>query len=179
MGITRQYQTYYGYYLNHWQETWGTNYNTLLDKNYPDPDASAKDTSDASNPITFLYPLLVKNQYYIDGRAEGVFTLWNRGAGGTTITEFTITLLKIDIAGTPTDLKSEQVTLSSNNVIASKGYLSFQFYLNVVKQKVKANEKLALKISITGGDDLCWSHANDSAEKDVWIKIPYVPQTGG
>ena len=183
MSIVRQYQTYYGIHLYHWTENWGSNsYNKFLSKEIADTDSKTCGSTDADSSITFLYPLLTQNEYYIDGVAEGVFNIYNSGASGTLLTDFTVSLLKISNSGVSTELASHQEVLGTLQLIDASDYCSYTFKLLISKQLVSENEKIALKLSITegasGGDKLKFLHFNDSGE-DVWVKIPYVPSSGG
>ena len=176
--ITRQYQTYYGIHLNHHEETWGGNtYNKILVKEYPHEDLSTTDTTDATS-ITFLLPQMYMYKYYLDGITEGWFTLYNQDTSNSaTLDSFTVSLLKTeDVPNDETTLGSKTMSLSSDNTINASSYLKVPIFIFLDKQVVEAGNKLILKLEVsTTGGDVVFSHANDSTNQDVKIKIPYAP----
>jgi len=182
LGITRLYQTYYGVHLHHWTENWGGNaYNKFLVKDYLDADVYSEPTSDGASAITFLNYGLYKNVYYLDGVAEGHFRLYNNHASDTTeLTSFTVTIQKIDDAGTTTDLAAHTETLSSPSSITAGQFVACPIRLNIEKAKIEASEKLLLKLEFSAGqnDKLIFYHDNSSTDEDVKIKLPYAPVGG-
>jgi len=180
MPIEANYKTYYAIHLNHWSETWGgVTYNKLLVKDFPDSNLVSTATTKASS-IDFLYPRLVENKYILDGLAEGHFTLYNDNASTvTTVTAYTVSVKKTDdVPSNETILGSYTKNISSDNSVATRSYLTLPIYMttsNTPKISVDANEKLILHIEFTGGSDLCISHANDSDNIDIEIKLPYAP----
>ena len=181
MGVTRLYQTYYGVHLHHWTEPWGgTNYNKFLVKDYLDADVYSSPSTTGASAITFLNYGVYKNVYYLDGVAEGHFRLYNNHASDTTsLTSFTVTIQKIDDAGTTTDLAAHSETLSSPSSIAAGQFVALPVRLNIDKAKIEADEKLALKLEISGGNDkLVFYHDNSSSNNDIEIKLPYAPVAG-
>jgi len=181
MGVTKQYQTYYGVYLNHWSETWGnTKYNEILLKQYPNEYLSTTSVSTASD-ITFMYPSLYKNKYYIDGFVEGHFTLYNTHSTTTyTIIGYDVKLYKSkDIDNKEVEIGGFSNILTDNNTIAPEDYLTLPIYFNVSQSLVVEDERLLLYMSFIESSgtytNIAFSHYNDSSIPDLQIKIPYAP----
>jgi len=182
MSITKQYQTYYGVKLNHWSETWAdAEYNEILLKEYPNEYLSTVSNSTVSS-ITFMYPSLYKNKYYIDGFVEGHFTLYNTSSTTTfTITGYDVTLYRAkDIQNEEEEIGSFSNILDTNNDIAPEGYLTLPIYFNVSQSLVVEDERLLLSLSFVESsasyDYVAFSHWNDSSIPDLQIKIPYAPK---
>jgi len=180
MGLTKLYQTYYAVELDHVGESWGGNtYTKLLVTEYPD-DAIESTASTQSADVTFLYPTIVANVYYLDGIAEGYITLQNCHASNTaTVTSYTVTLKKTeDVPSAETTLGSYTQSISTDNTIAAvTGELRLPVYMNISHQKVTENEKLLLNITyVSTGGTVYVKHELDSSDPDIKIKVPYLPQ---
>lgn len=180
MPIEAYYKTFYGVHLNHWTESWGgTDYNKLLVKEYLDDDVLTTDTTAASS-ITFLYPTLIKSSYYLNGKTSGHFKIYNQNSSSTqTLNSYTVTVKKIDNAGTSTNLATHTETISGGYEVPSQTYLALPVFVSLSKAEVNPNEKLAVTFEIDGDSDLVFSHANDSSTNDVMIKLPFAQTSGG
>ena len=181
MAITAQYKTYYGIHLDHWTESWGDiNYHKILVKEYLDDEIRSTASASSSASITFLYPELVKSSYVLNGKGQGHFKIYNKSTSSTvTITGYTVTVKKINNAGTETDIATHTETLASNNSVVSQDYMAIPFFLTFSKAEVNENEKIALKLNITGGSDLCFTFDNWQDTEDIKIELPFAPITGG
>ena len=180
MSVTRQYKVYYGIFLNHWSDTWGgITYNEILVKEYPNEYLSAVSNSMVSD-ITFMYPSLYKNRYYLDGTLEGHLSIYNDSSTVTyTVTGYSVELRKTDdVPSNETVVGSYTGSLSANNTVVPEDYLTLPIYMNISKQLVEPNERLLLHMTFTGSDytHLGFSHWNDSSIPDLKIKVPYAPQ---
>lgn len=181
MAITAQYKTYYGISLDHWTESWGgTDYHRLLVKDYLDEEVRSTATASSAATITFLYPELVKSSYMLNGKAQGHFKIYNSSiSSATTITGYTVTIKKINNAGTETDLATHDEVIALNNSVATEDYMAIPFFLDFVKGEVNENEKLAFSLDITGGSDLWFTFDNWQDTEDLKIEIPFAPTSGG
>jgi len=182
MGITRQYQTYYGVYLNHWSEAWGGNtYHEILVKEYPNEYLSTTSNSVCSD-ITFMYPSLYKNKYYLDGQLEGHLSIYNDSSTTTFyVNSFTVSLKKTDdVPSNETTLGSITTTVSTAGDVPPQDYITLPIYINISKQLVEPSERLLLNMKFTESsasyDHLAFSHWNDSSIPDLKIKVPYAPE---
>lgn len=180
MPITAQYQTYYGIHLNHWTERWGnTDYNKILTKEYFSADAVETGSTAIASTITFLYPRIVSTGYFLDGIAGGHFKLYNTTGGALTVTDYTITVAKINNNGTSTNLAIHDETISyslpAGDIVALPIQLSFS------ESEVKANEKLVLKLDVTGSAGIVFMHFNGllDGEAEIELRLPYAPTIGG
>ena len=179
MSNLTQYQTYYGIHLDHYSETWGGNeYNKMLTKSFPNVNLISTATSSTASEIKFLYPTLYKNVYYLDGVANGHITLYNKSTStATSVTAYTVSIKKTDDEpGNETTLGSYTNSITTDNSLPTHNYLTLPVFVDITKQVVNEGEKLILSISVTGGDDICLSHANDSSDIDIKIELPYAPQ---
>ena len=177
MVIEAHYKEYYGVHLNHYSHSWGgVTYNKVLVTAFPDSNLVSTDTTKSAD-VSFLYPRLVTNKTYIDGTAEGHITVYNNDSGATTVTAFTVTLKKTkDVASSATALGSYTGTISSDNSVAATGYLTLPFFMTIDQGILEANEKLFFNVKFTSdGSLMCVSHANDSADIDIYIKVPFAP----
>jgi len=177
MPIEANYKTYYAIHLNHYSTAWaGNTYNKILVTEFPDENLVSTVTTNATS-ADFLYPRLITNKTYLDGVAEGHITLYNNGSTTTTVTNFTVSLKKTDdVPNNETVLGSYTKSISADNNIASSNYLTLPFYMPIDKQTLNENEKLIFHIEYTtDSSDLCISHANDSSNIDIKIKVPYAP----
>ena len=57
--------------------------------------------------------------------------------------------------------------------------MAIPFFLTFSKAEVNENEKIALKLNITGGSDLCFTFDNWQDTEDIKIELPFAPITGG
>lgn len=182
MGVTRQYQEYYMIYLDHWQEDWaGSSYNSLLVKNFPSQYVESTATLSSSyTDMTYIYPSMYANKYYLDGIAEGHFSLFNISTSNTAdLDSYTVTLKKSpDVPNSEETLGTVTKTLTSENTVGTEKFITPPFYMNIDKQLVEANEKLLFKIEFTasGSGSLCIACANDSSDPDTKLRLPYAPQ---
>jgi len=182
MSVTRQYQTYYGVYLNHWSDTWGgTTYNEILVKEYPNEYLSTTSNSMVSY-IEFMYPTLYKNKYFLDGVAEGHLSIYNDSSTTTfTITDYTVELrVTDDVPSNYRVIGSYTGAISSNNNVPPEDFLTLPIYINIAKAVVNPSERLLLYMSFVESSSsythVGFSHWNDSSIPDLKIKIPYAPQ---
>ena len=171
----RQYQTFYGIDLDHYEEVWaGTTYTKILVKDYPDSDLKST-VSTKTDSASFIYPMVYENVYYLDGIATGHITLYNDTGSATTVTDYTVTLKKTDdVPSNETVLGSYSHTLSTGSSITAADWLTLPIKINLNKQVIEANEKLILTISYTCTDNIAISHENDSTLEDIKIKIPFI-----
>ena len=179
MAVTRQYQTYYAISLTHHSETWGgVTYNKILVKEFPDSYLKSIDTTNAAS-ANFLYPMLYKNRYYLEGQAEGHITLYNSHVSNTaTVTAYTVSLKKTkDVPSSEDTIGTYTKSISTDNSVATTSYLTLPVYMNISKSLVDASEKLILHIEYTStGGTMNVAHANDSTDIDIKIKLPYAPR---
>lgn len=176
MGDLTQKRVYYGINLEHHDYSWGgVTYNELLMTEFPNSNLEYTElTQDTS--ISFLYETLIQNVFHIDGIADGHFTLYNSHASGTaTVTAFTATLKKTeDAPSSESTLGSVTETISTKNTIAPGAYLTLPINIPISHEEVGSDEKLILYIEYTStGGTVNFSHANDSSDVDVRIRIPY------
>jgi len=184
MGLSRQYQTYSVVHLNHYDITWaGIAYNKILVKDFPSEYLVTEDyTCDVSHTAEFLYPVSVLNKYYLDGLAEGMFSIYNEST--TTAYDVTAYVINIkkspDVGGGDETLGTYSNTISSDNSVPTEDYLSLPIYINIDHKLVEEDERLLLEVSYTcAGDtlgDTGIAHANDRTNADGYIKIPYAPE---
>jgi len=179
MPIEANYEIYYGINLNHYQYTWGgISYNNFLLTEYPDSNLVSTVTTNITT-LDFIYPRLITNKTYLDGTAEGHFTLYNNDpSSATAISSYTVTLLKTtDVPSSIETIGSYTNDISStSNIIASKGYLTLPIYIVISKKPLNENEKIILRIAYTSSNtNICICHANDNSDVDIKIKIPFAP----
>ena len=177
-GYLPQYNTYYGVYLNHIDETWGgLTYNKILVTEFPNEYLSTT-SYELGQTARLLYLTLWKNKYYIDGIVEGHVSLYNESStGSATLTSFTVSLRKTDdVPSNETVLGSYTKTISSDNIINKEDYLTLPVYMNVDKQLIDEGEKLLIYLEHNASAaSVGWAHANDSTTIDMQIKIPFAP----
>ena len=179
MVFNTQKVTLYGIQMDDYTKSWGgVNYNTFLMGSFPDliADYNSTDRTDADE-LRFLYMIAPDNKYVIDGVVDGAVVFYNaHAADSTTLTSYTVSLRKTG------DLPSSEVTLGTmtnavGDTILKETYGTYPIHFNVDgdddDKHVGEDELLLLYISIdhTGGD-LEFSHANDTANKDLIINIP-------
>jgi len=174
-----------GIALEHWSETWaGETYNTLLVKEFPseyliplndEPDYVPGDD------VSFIYPLMYANKYYLDGIIEGHISIYNSSAADTAdIDSYTVSLSKQkDTDITPTVLATMTRTITTYNTIPTEDYLTLPLYMPITRQRVDANEKLIWRTQFTasgaGAEDCGVACANDSSVLDMKVVLPYAP----
>lgn len=176
--FSRQYVTYNAVDIDYFTHTWaGTPYNKILRKEWPDDLIDITETTaGTSSPIRFIYPLK-QTAVFIDGLASARVTFYNNDAGtGYDLDSYTVKLIKINSSGVPTDLGTHTETPASAVTIAAETYQSFICELEITKQELQVNEKLALEIALTGDTTYVYfAHGYDSTNSlvDTWIKVPY------
>jgi len=173
-------QTYYAVHINHITESWGgVNYNKILVKDYMNADLVST-VSTAATTASFLYPELIKNSYYLDGRASGHFTLHNAHASETsTVSAYTVSLLKTaDVPSATVTLGSFSNTITADNTIVAHDFLVLPIAMDISHDdaEIGAGEKLILKIEITAtsGGTLEICHSNFSDDESIKITLPIV-----
>ena len=183
MGVLRQMQTYYAIHLEHFSLDWsGDIYDTLLVKDFPSEYLSG-DYSQDVRELAFIYPSMYSAKYYLDGIAEGYFSVFNSSTGTDdtgTVSSYTVTLESTpDAVGEETTIFTITRTVSTANSVASSSYLSLPIYAPIDAKLVNADEKLILTLSFTGTQPssgyLGIACANDATNIDNLIKIPYAP----
>lgn len=186
MPIEAQYTTYYGVKLAHYTYTWagnvygGTNNDGMLLTEHPDYTLVSVPTTDTTQ-ISFIYPRLVSSKAYLDGIAEGQFTLYNMSSSDATdVTAYTVYLKKTDdVPGNDTTLGYYTGSLVTDNSVPTEDYITLPFFIPITEQLIEKEEKLLLTISFTGGEDLVFCHDIYSSEYsyyDVMIKVPFAPE---
>lgn len=178
MPIEANYKEYYGIHLNHYSTVWGGNtYNKIMVTDYPDANLVSTVTT-MSGSARFLYPRVITNKCYVDGVAEGHITLYNTGSTTTTCTYYSVSLIKTDdVPSNETTLGFYSATISSDNsMTTSSRYLTLPFFMSINKQVLNENEKILVYITHTSGASVCISHANDSSNVDIRIKVPFAPE---
>ena len=185
MVFTRQYQTYYGINHQHWKKTWGgVDYTAMLSKEIPVGDDFIETTDyTIGKSISFIYPLIYLNKYYIDGLAIGHFSVYNTDTVSTyNVEDYTVDLqVSKDVGGDLRTLGSYTYTLSTASSVPTEGYLTFPIYMTMDKCLVEENEHIILKLSFTCSGDttskLGIAHANTAqGGHDMLLKIPYAPE---
>jgi len=183
MGVLRQMQTYYAIHLEHYSLDWsGEIYDTLLVKEFPSEYLEG-DYSQDVRELSFIYPSMYSAKYYLDGIAEGYFSVFNSSTGTDdtgTVSSYTVKLETTpDSAGAETTIFTITRTVSTASSVASSSYLSLPIYAPIDAKLVNADEKLILTLSFTGTQPssgyLGIACANDSTNIDNLIKIPYAP----
>lgn len=190
ISIEAQYEQYYGIHLNHYSDTWGgKTYNKMLTKEYPSEDLQSTASTQISE-VTFLYPKLVGNPTYVDGIAEGHFTIYNSNSGASvTVTAYTVSLKKTDdVASNETILGAVTTNISTDNIILKSGtytdhingtggdLLVVPFYIPLSHQKIDYSERILLTLKFTSTGGTPWiGHYNGGDPDDIKIKIPYSP----
>jgi len=176
MVFTTQKRTYYGVIIDDYTKTWGgLDYNTFLMDEIVNENLNYTDTTDADD-IRFLLPFSPASSYVIDGVVEGFFAVYNAHAADTsTLNSYTVSLKKTaDVPSAETTLATMSNTLSSET-IAKETYGYYPIYFDVDQKTVDAEDELLLlylSMDFTDGD-LEWSHANDSANIDLEVSIPF------
>jgi len=183
MSVLRQYQDYYAIHLTHYSLDWaGNTYNTLLVKEFPSEYLEG-DLSQDVRTMSFIYPSMYANKYYLDGIAEGYFSVTNTSTTNddtSKVTSYTVTLEKTpNRPGETETIFTITRLVSTASSVASSSYLSLPIYAQIDKKLIEANEKLILTVSFTGVQPsngyLGIACANDSDNIDNHIKIPYAP----
>ena len=183
MSVLRQMQTYYAIHLEHFSLDWsGDIYDTLLVKSFPSEFLEGDYSQDVQT-LSFIYPSMYANKYYLDGIAEGYFSVFNSstGTGDTSkVTSYTVTLESTpDAVGKETTIFTITRAISTASSVASSSYLSLPIYAPIDAKLVNADEKLILTLSFTGTQPIAGylgiACANDATNIDNLIKIPYAP----
>jgi hypothetical protein len=185
MADLRQYQTYYGIHLVHYEHDWGAvSYNKILSKSLPVGDDFLITTDyTVGHTASFIYPLKYLNAYYLDGLLEGWFSIYNSTSTvSLDVDSYTIKLQKSDnVPNNITDLATYTYTLTGNKTVNKEDYITLPIYMEIDHKLIEENEKLILRIEITASGDttpyLAIAHANTTTGgTDMQIKIPYAPE---
>lgn len=178
----RQYITFYGIHLNHWDETFGTfaNTHTFMVKEYENDAASSQASSVASDTNTFLYPFDIERQYYLEGTASGQITLVASGATST-ITDYRVTIcktydgvLKPDEELESTGWRTVNDTLSWNVGLAVGEERVYPFKIHISPEKeITKDERLYIKVEVHCSNGTRLYHSNDATWEDLKIDIPF------
>jgi len=182
--VTQMYQTYYGIYLNHYENTWGgVVYNSILTKELPFAEdmVSSEDYSSEVTDMTFMYPTLYMNKYYIDGTCEGHVSIYNEHSTTTYYcSSFTVELRKTDdVPSNSTTLGSYTHTLSTASDIPPEDYLTLPFFIPITEELVEESERLLFRFYFddTSSGSCCIAHANTTTGGiDLQVKVPYAPE---
>lgn len=180
MVMEAQYKTLYGIHFNHHAEIWGQkSFNKILVKNYRDDDLVMTDTTGVDSTASFLYPIMIKSSYTLNGLIEGHFKVYNSAGVARDLDDYTVTLKKINNAGNITIIAEQETVISGSYSIPSLDTVAFPINMTITKQNIKSNEKLFLHFDITGNSALQLSHYNDSSLVDIKIDLPIANMEGG
>lgn len=173
MVFDTQKETYYGMYLTDWTYSWGgRSYNNYLMTEFVDENLRYNSTTDADD-IRYLLPYAPGNVYVIDGWCEGFFTVYNAdGSNSTTFDSYDVYLKKTEDAADSEETLGT-MSVSPDDTVNIESYGTYPIYFDVDEQSVSEGELLLLHLNMSFTDgDLEWSHANDSSNVDLEIKIP-------
>ena len=184
--IEANYETYYAIKLAHYEYSWGgrsyggTNNDGILVKDFPSEYLVSVPTTPTTS-IYFLYPRNITPKAFLDGTAEGHFSIYNN----STTTEYSVSLYSVqilkgsDVPESTEVLGSYYGVISTDNSVATEDYLTLPFFIQIEEKELNADEKLILYLTFSSddvSDDLCVGHENDSSIIDCQIKVPFAPE---
>jgi len=187
MPIEANYETYYAIKLAHYEYSWGgriyggTNDNGILVRDFPSEYLVSVPTTPV-NEIRFIYPRPITPKAFLDGMAEGHFSIYNSSTTTDySVSSYSVQIMKSsDVPGSEEVLGSYYNTISTNNSVATEDFLTLPFYIRIEEKDLNADEKLILYINFFSSDDgyndLCIGHENDSKTIDCQIKVPFAPE---
>ena len=185
MPIEANYETYYAIKLAHYEYSWGgktyggSNTDGILVKDFPSQYLVSVPTT-ATTEISFIYPRPITPKVFLDGTAEGHFSIYNN----STTTEYSVSSYTAQILKTDNVPSNEEVlgsyygVISTDNSVATNDYLTIPFFIQLTEKELNAEEKIIFRVSYTfnGSSDLCVGHENDSSVIDCQIKVPFAPE---
>lgn len=166
-----------------WEENFATfaNHQYLLVRDYISDGCNCSDTSSISdsNVYEFLYPFNIAKRYFMEGRIEGEFTLAASGATSF-VTDYTVTVWKInDETNTSTQLATTNVrtvdtTLAWDSDLSVGDEIVYHYWIELLDEKeITENDRLFIRIEVTGSNTLVLYHENAGSFEDVWVKLPF------
>jgi len=178
----RQYLKFYGVSLDDWTETFGTFSNThkLMLREYRSDAVSYDDSSEASLTNSFLYPFDIERKYYLEGTAEGEFTLAASGCTST-VTSYRVTICKTyksaavpdaELATTQWRTVNFELSWDAVNSIGQERVMPFYIHVSP-EQQLTEGQRLYLKIEVNCNSCTRLMHTNDPEWTDIWIDIPF------
>jgi len=186
MPIEASYETYYGIKLAHYTYSWGgktyggSNIDGLLVKDFPSEYLVSVPTT-PENEMQFLYPRPITPKAFIDGTAEGHFSIYNNStATAYSVTSYSVSIKKTnDVPSNEEVLGSYYGLISTDNSVPTEDWLTLPFFIQLSEKELNADEKIILYLTFSSDDtigDLCFGHDNDSSIIDVMVKIPFAPE---
>ena len=186
MPIEANYETYYAIKLAHYDYSWGgryyggTNNDGILVRDFPSDYLVSVPTT-ATSGMYFIYPRPITPKAFLDGMAEGHFSIYNNSTVTTySVTSYEVIIMKSDdVPNNETIIGSYYNSISTDNSVPTEDYLTLPFYISIEEKELNADEKLILYLNFSSNDtldDLCIGHENDSSIVDCQIKVPFAPE---
>ncbi|RLG44417.1 MAG: hypothetical protein DRN81_04670 [Thermoproteota archaeon] len=178
----RYVETFYGYYTSDWVEDYGSgafsNNHYVLEKNYISTGCITVETSTATTAHKFLYPHNIEKVYFIEGVIGGHITV-AASTATSTVTNYRVSLCKVDNAGNETELFTTGTITVGRNLSWDSTYsigeeVVLPFWIDAwEKATLTENEKIYLLVEVSGSNTLVLWHSNDSTWEDLKIDIPF------
>lgn len=185
----RDFITFYGIVYNDWKVTFGkfSDVEEQLVTDYISIDCDCEEKTQATATATdyrvnleFMFPHHIKKQYYIEGVAEGEFTVACNG-DDSYITDYKITICRTNADKSYEELNStgwiavnKDLTWDAGNSIGEEAVFHWRIEIWETAIELKEEDRFYIKIEIRGSNNhLYLMHSNDPEWTDVWAKIPF------
>ena len=180
----REVRTFYGIYITHWYENFGTfaNYHYLLVNDYISTGCKTIDSSEASVTHDFLYQSHIKKTYFIEGRVEGHITLASSECTAHA-TDYTVEIWKMNEDNTPelldtTGVREIDWTFGWDATYGvpdtDTGDVVFPFYIDVKQEKkLDEHDRIFIRVIVTCDSCCHLMHTNDATWEDIKVDIPF------
>jgi len=182
------YETFYGIYIGHWMWSYGgaggivDSHYTLV-KEYINDGCYTEDLtacSSGSSTFVLFYPHFIKKQFYIQGVAEGQFTVACMG-DNETFNTYMVRLMKIDSTGNTTEIGTTgyidmaSYALNWDSTLNVGDELVVPFYITISNEVPMYDlERLYLEITVNATDVyMVLYHSNNQTWEDIKISIPF------
>ena len=180
---TRYYETFYGIYVDDWEESFGgyfTNHHKLLVKEYLSDGCSTTDDSAATNVQEFLYPQHIAKTYFIEGVIKGHITL-AASLATATITKYRVDIYKVHATSGATsqlfttNWVTVNDTLEWDNTYNIGEEMVYPFWIDAWEyEELSEEERIFVRIEVDCDNDTVIWHSNDSTWEDIKIEIPFM-----
>lgn len=176
----RYYETFYAINTDYWGWTHGSfaDHKKILVKEYINEACNCTETSTASTTSEFLYPHHISETYFIEGVIEGHITIACSSATST-VTSYRVTVCKVNKNTDKTELYTTgwvtvDDTLEWDSTYSIGEEAVYPFWIDAwEEQELGENDRIYVKVEVSGSNELILWHSNDSTWQDIKITIPF------
>ena len=193
MADERDYITMYGFQFDDWDSTFGgTTFDHHLVRNANTVSPYVMSTTSSvwvTNGVEFIYPHHIKRKYFLEGVVEGEVTFGHNEATVSQISDYRVTIFKLNTDTTKTDLATTgvvSVTFRTSSCVPAGDGMVFHYYINVYQEpkvisefdrigiRIEWNKEHVIGVSETSAKLLHELSIVGNGNYDLWADLPLI-----